>query len=168
MEKSSRARQLGTVDSTPVLLFAEDDADIAFLVCREFRRHLPTWEICHVSDGREAAARMERGLEPRLLVTDLKMPGMDGFALIEWVRRNKDPDLSIFVLSSSLEPEAVSHCRELGVDQFFNKNTGSVHETVAALIASFLEKDGDAEAGAKLGRQFSGAQDALPSGGSRV
>jgi CheY-like chemotaxis protein len=168
MVESNLVGHRSRMDKAPVLLFAEDDADIAFLICREFRRLLPAWEIRHVADGHEAAQCMERGLEPRLLVTDLNMPGMDGFALIEWVRRNEERHLSIFVLSNSAEPDARSRCRDLGADQFFPKNMESLRETVAAAIACFLEKKGDAETGLELVRGSSMVRDAFPRGGGTL
>jgi CheY-like chemotaxis protein len=168
MAKTKFVGHLRPMDNAPVLLFAEDDADIAFLICREFRRLLPAWEICHVPDGREATRRLERGLKPRLLVTDLNMPGMDGFALIEWVRRNEERHLSVFVLSNSAEPDARPHCRELGADEFFTKNMGSVRETVAAVVACFLEKERDAGAGLELVRGSAMKQDAFPPAGDTL
>jgi CheY-like chemotaxis protein len=73
-------------EKTPIILLVEDDPDMAFLFCRIFRRLLPGWDICHVSDGLEAIGRLKEGLHPTALITDLEMPKMDGFALIEWTR----------------------------------------------------------------------------------
>jgi CheY-like chemotaxis protein len=125
----------------PLLLLAEDDPDIAFLVCREFQRLLPDWEICHVPDGKTASQRLKQNPLPNVLVTDLNMPNMDGFALIEWTRSEEALKLlPVFVLSNSADPEAPCRCQKLGANQFFPKDMQSLQKTIRAVIDSFEKK----------------------------
>jgi two-component system response regulator YesN len=53
--------------------------------------------IADVSNGKEALAIYEKE-KPDLIITDLKMPVMDGMELISTVRR-KDQDTKILILS---------------------------------------------------------------------
>lgn len=59
---------------------------------------------------------------PKMVLTDLKMPKMDGFELVEWMRA--DPKLSsvfIMVLSASPLEEDRLKALQLGVNAFFTK-----------------------------------------------
>ena len=62
----------------------------------------------------DQAARIGRPFS--LVVTDMMMPGVDGFGLVE--RMRKDPALGkipIIMLTSSDRPEDLAHCERLGV-----------------------------------------------------
>ncbi|GIF38314.1 response regulator [Actinoplanes xinjiangensis] len=87
-----------------VLLIAEDDEDIALVLVRVFKRTGMT--VLRASDGREA---FEAILEhrPDLVLTDLGMPVMDGWELIEAIRGHPDDDIRLIpvaVLSGHLRP----------------------------------------------------------------
>lgn len=55
------------------------------------------WEVSTARDGREAIAALERG-GIAAVVTDLVMPGTDGFVLLEWIRA-REPGLPVVVVS---------------------------------------------------------------------
>jgi CheY-like chemotaxis protein len=78
-----------------VVLVAEDDENDAELVSRAFRRVDPDAVVTIVENGSEAvrylqaAGRYSDRREfpfPHLLVTDIKMPMMDGFELLGWLK----------------------------------------------------------------------------------
>ena len=87
-----------------VLLIAEDDEDIALVLVRVFKRTGMT--VLRASDGRAAFETIvER--RPDVVLTDLGMPVMDGWELIEAIRRHPDDDIRripIAVLSGHLRP----------------------------------------------------------------
>ncbi len=60
-----------------------------------------------------------------VLVTDLHLPGVDGFELIEQVRMRSA--LPIVVLSGDTDPETPARVRRLGVNAYFTKPC-SMHE----------------------------------------
>ena len=97
-----------------MILLAEDDADIAFLICRELRKFNPRYQVCHAPNGREAWQRVKESPLPVLLVTDLQMPGMGGIELIERVRELPKLDgLPILVFSASEDPADRKHCERM-------------------------------------------------------
>ena len=59
---------------------------------------------------------------PRLIVTDLKMPGVDGFELLKWLREQPafEPVPKIVLTASALE-EDEKRARELGCAAYFTK-----------------------------------------------
>ncbi len=55
-----------------------------------------------------------------LVITDLVMPGIDGFALVKRMK-SLHPELPIFVLTAHGNPEAARKAKTLGADQFLVK-----------------------------------------------
>jgi CheY-like chemotaxis protein len=59
---------------------------------------------------------------PCVLFTDLKMPKIDGFELLAWLRKQKAfKDLTIVVMSSSDRPEDVARAEKLGASHYLLK-----------------------------------------------
>ena len=58
--------------------------------------------------------------ETRLVITDLMMPGMDGFALIRRIRQLK-PGLPIIIISAKDEPDTIRKAYQLGVEAYYRK-----------------------------------------------
>ena len=71
------------------------------------------------ADGEEAAEVVERCL-PDLLITDIKMPVLDGLDLVARVRRT-NPDLRILIVSGYDEFPYAQRAIELGVDDYILK-----------------------------------------------
>jgi len=59
---------------------------------------------------------------PGLVILDLKMPGVTGFKVIEWMRKNTPTKLTpIIVLSSSSLPADINRAYELGANAYMVK-----------------------------------------------
>jgi DNA-binding response OmpR family regulator len=73
-----------------------------------------------------------------LIVTDLLMPGMDGFELIRQVRGNaKTKTIPIIVLSAKRADEDRSLTKELGANGFVSKPC-KAHELLAAINSALV------------------------------
>jgi CheY-like chemotaxis protein len=68
---------------------------------------------------------------PDLLLLDLKMPRVDGFQVLEWLRMNPLPKLVIAVLSGSNRTEEVAQAMNLGAHFFHTKELGNGHQLAA-------------------------------------
>jgi CheY-like chemotaxis protein len=55
---------------------------------------------------------------PDLLLLDLKMPGRDGFAVLDWLKSRPYRDLTVVVLTDSMEPEHIKRALDLGADLY--------------------------------------------------
>lgn len=66
------------------VLVIDDEQYITSLVHEQLRSRLG-WRVEQVHDGREAIQRLERGRFD-LVITDLRMPGLDGFAILGWIK----------------------------------------------------------------------------------
>ena len=114
-----------------VILLAEDwEPDIA-LVKRAFDRASINNPLHVVRDGEEAisylggigkfADRSKYPL-PDLLLLDLKLPRMDGFEVLKWIRAQPGgKQLLVIVLTSSQEVYHVNKAYQLGANSFLVK-----------------------------------------------
>jgi CheY-like chemotaxis protein len=72
---------------------------------------------------------------PCVLFTDLKMPKIDGFELLGWLRKQRDFDgMKIVVMSSSDLAEDVERAQKLGADHYLLKYPAP--ESIAEIIAA--------------------------------
>jgi len=87
------------------ILLVDDDADLLRLL--SMRLTAAGFEV-ETADGAEAAiSRLERS-RPQLVITDMRMQGMDGMALFEHIHRNS-PALPVIMLTAhGTIPDAVS------------------------------------------------------------
>ena len=112
------------LDQVPILL-AEDDLNDLLLMQRALDRAGMHNPVFPVRDGREIVQYLEGSGEfaqrdkhplPGLLLLDLKMPVMDGFDVLAWLRAHPQFDaLPVVVLSSSKFEGDIQKSRELGV-----------------------------------------------------
>ncbi|HEY2944730.1 MAG TPA: response regulator, partial [Vicinamibacteria bacterium] len=100
------------------LLVVEDDANM--------RRTLQLllggdWEVEAVADGRSALAAVARRV-PDLVLSDLVIPGLDGFALLHQLRADPRTRLVPIIAVSGLDQEeARIHALESGASDFLIK-----------------------------------------------
>ena len=72
------------------------------------------YDVVQAEDGVEALERL-RNLKPDAIVTDINMPRMDGFELIEEVRREGANQMTpILVLTTESEPDRKLRAKEAG------------------------------------------------------
>lgn len=63
-------------------------------------------EVIHAYDAREALEFLEKGLEPDVILLDIKMPDFDGFAfLTEFTSRGFDSICPVVILSASYDQQ---------------------------------------------------------------
>jgi CheY-like chemotaxis protein len=112
------------LDHVPILL-AEDDENDVTLMQHAFKRAAIPNPLLVVHNGEQAvdylkgkgtyAARGQFPL-PGLMLLDLKMPWMDGFDVLHWLRTQPQFDtLPVVVLTSSKLQGDIDRSRELGV-----------------------------------------------------
>ena len=119
------------MDRNLTILLAEDNEDDAIFLERVFRKLGPSEPVRIVRDGAEAidylkgegnyADRREFPF-PNLLFTDLKMPRVSGFQVLEWLRNHSEcRTMPVIVFSSSADPDDVARAYQLGANAYFVK-----------------------------------------------
>ncbi|MDJ0746773.1 MAG: response regulator [Xenococcaceae cyanobacterium MO_167.B27] len=116
-----------TTDSTELISVQEQSqtiliVDDAALIRRRIEASLSaygyTTHTC--SDGLEAWNWLQINPHPALMITDIEMPNLDGFTLIDRCRQTKW-DFPIVVISSRLAEEWGQEARRLGATDFLTK-----------------------------------------------
>lgn len=101
------------------VLIAEDNEQareqLRRLLCQD-----PNYEVETVGDGQEALEALTRGPRFNFLITDLRMPQLDGMDLIEQVRKRQLPVTVIVTTGHGSIDEAVQAMR-LGAYDFLTK-----------------------------------------------
>ena len=131
------------MDNKHKILLVDDDVDFLDMY-REILRQLPCGPDVHIaSSGSRAIAMLEA--EPyRLLITDLKMPRMDGLQLLAIVRR-KFPNLRTVVLTSVVDEQFRSRVYAQGVDLYWQKPSAEREiEMLKDCIESLIERNDNA------------------------
>ena len=116
---------------TSLILVVEDREDDILLIRKAFERASVPNPVHLVRSGEEAIAylsgegkysnRAEYPL-PVLVLLDLKMPRMDGFEVLTWIRRHEGiRALPVVVLTSSSQMADVNRAYKLGANSFFVK-----------------------------------------------
>ena len=130
MDRDAAASHLDEMlmDSSPRVLVVDDEVPI-----REVMKEvLSTYVVSEAANGQEAldVARRER---PSLVITDIKMPVMDGIALLKNLRED-DPDLPVLAVSGFLDPAEIG---EYSFDGFVEKpiNLEQLRDKVEGLLS---------------------------------
>jgi CheY-like chemotaxis protein len=119
------------------ILLIEDRQDDVVLLLRSFARAGITNPIQVVTDGEQAVGyltgsgkysnRAEFPL-PDLILLDLKLPKMDGFDILKWIRMHRDLcNLRVVVLTSSDNIRDVNLAYSLGANSFLVKPVDFEH-----------------------------------------
>src|SRR3954470_9744449 len=105
------------VRENPAILLVDDDKDLLQLIA--MRLSAAGYNVNAVESGQAALAALAVA-RPQVVVTDLRMQGMDGMALFDAIHRDS-PSLPVVILTAhGTIPEAVSATRR-GVFSFLTK-----------------------------------------------
>ena len=124
------------------ILLAEDDPDDVLLTNIALRKARLANPLQVVRDGEEALmylsgesrfADRERYPLPILLLLDLNMPKLNGFQVLEWLRKQSELSrLPVAVMTSSDDDPYVKRAYELGADSYLIKPPDA--EALLALV----------------------------------
>ena len=136
-----------------IILLAEDREDDIILIRKAFRQARMSNPLYVVRDGEEAIDYLKGGGKfsnraeyplPDLLLLDLKMPRIDGFEVLKWIRQEEGMDrLRVIVLTSSQSMSDVNVAYQLGANSFLVKPLEFERfvETSKALMRYWLTLD---------------------------
>ena len=133
------------------VLIAEDDVTDVFLLQRAFAAADVQARLSFVRDGQEAVDYLEGEAAysdrqtyplPDLLLLDLKMPRMNGFDVLAWLRQQPGlKRLPVTVLTSSDQPQDVNRAYDLGANSYLLKpqDSQALSELVERVKQYWLE-----------------------------
>ncbi len=114
------------------IIVADDNADMRNYLRRLLETH---WVVQVVADGHAALAAARQN-KPELMLSDVMMPGLDGFGLLREVRRDPElQDLPVILLSARAGEEARVEGLDAGADDYLTKPF-SARELIARVNAN--------------------------------
>ena len=118
------------------LLIVDDEAKLLRAVAMCLRSE--GYEVTTARSGAEALVRLTEAV-PDLIITDIRMPGMDGHALARSIRSNPRTDLIpvIFLTAKDTREDRIAGFRT-GVDAYVTKPFDP--EEMLAIVSSILKR----------------------------
>jgi YesN/AraC family two-component response regulator len=106
------------------VLFVDDEVDVKDLYLQRFRKEIKAGNLTPMfaHSGNEAVTLLQT-MNPddeALILSDINMPGMTGFDLLQYVK-DKYPHLKMFMVSAYGDDNYMSKAEQFGADAFFTK-----------------------------------------------
>lgn len=124
----------GCMDLTKKLLIVDDEETIRFSLSQAFITAAEEYEVSVASDALQALEKLKK-YDYDLVITDIMMPGMDGFELIKKLKQYK-PDIPVIVITAYGDEEKEQRSKKLGVVEYIEKpfDIHSIREKVFRLL----------------------------------
>ena len=129
-------------EKTTTVLLIDDNEDDALLIRRLLERD-KSYRIYHSKDGWEGLAQARQKM-PDLIVTDLMMPGIDGFGLVEELKLDpRTRDIPVIVVSAKdITPEERKRLNG-HIEAVYQKGSLTPRKFVDQVIQVIEDKNGE-------------------------
>jgi CheY-like chemotaxis protein len=127
-----------------ILLVEDNEADV-WLFCEAFETLQIQHDIQVVRDG-EAALNLLTGpnrtdAPPEIILLDINMPKIDGFAVLTTVRANPElRAIPIIILTSSRDQQDIRRAHELGANSYMYKSISDFSDLVGDFDRYWLRR----------------------------
>jgi CheY-like chemotaxis protein/predicted regulator of Ras-like GTPase activity (Roadblock/LC7/MglB family) len=125
------------VQTMKYVLIVDDEEQLLLTMQAGFDSFRDRFEIITAQNGKEATAVLA-STRISLVVTDLKMPEMDGFALLAFLKNNF-PEIPAIVMTAFATPEIENRLQQTGMISMLEKPVD--FEELTQLILGLLESD---------------------------
>jgi YesN/AraC family two-component response regulator len=127
------------------ILIVDDESTLVFFLKQGLQESGIQGLVDNASSGEEALTKLTYNRYD-ILITDLKMPGINGFTLLE-VARSLHPDIRVILMTAFGSPEVQAEASRLKVDGYLTKPfpTAQLQDIVKTILAinSTLEETED-------------------------
>ncbi len=119
-----------TKSENVTIVMIEDDEGHARLIEKNLRRAGIMNEIVHIDNGRKAADYLfgrgdfanNRPMAPMLILLDLNLPELDGFQILEMIKKDSETRLvPVIILTTTDNPREVERGYALGCNVYVTK-----------------------------------------------
>lgn len=108
------------MDTAPTIFLVDDDRFLLDMYALKFKSAGITVVACQ--GGEEALEKLRGGAAPDALLLDIVMPGIDGFEVLETIRKeNLATTTKIIILSNQGQDSDIARAKQLGVDGYIVK-----------------------------------------------
>jgi len=121
------------------ILIVDDEPNI--LLSLEFLMQKNGFEVLIARNGQEAVATIEQQ-KPAIVILDIMMPDLDGYAICEFIRRKSPiPSAKVIFLSAKTKPEDIEKGYAVGADRYVSKpfSTRKLLQEVKAMAESLVK-----------------------------
>ncbi len=101
------------------VLIVDDDQEMLLSLKEGFEKYIATFSVLMAGDGLAATEKLEKETIS-LVITDLRMPRMDGFALLSKIMEQY-PDIPVIIMTGYSTPEMKSLAQEGGAVGYVEK-----------------------------------------------
>ncbi len=125
----------------PSILIVDDEK----LICMTLERMLSSdYTVYKASNGQEGLDIISRNGKIDIVLSDIIMPVMDGFEMIETVR-SENPDMIIIAMTAIYSGENVTKVMEKGADAYLLKpfDIDQLEQTIKKLLKNKLQNRTD-------------------------
>jgi CheY-like chemotaxis protein len=123
------------------VLIVDDDKFLLNMYAIKFKNN--GYDVDTACGGDEALDKLKNGAVPNVLITDLIMPKMDGFAFLEAVKEGKLAEQAVrIVLTNQGQTSDIQKANQLGVDGYIVKATTIPSEVVDEVMDIYRNKKG--------------------------
>ena len=121
------------------VLLVDDDGEMLHALKEGFKKYQGSFAVLLAEDGLQALERLKQNIIS-LVVTDLKMPNMDGFELLAHIMEHY-PDIPVIIITGYSTPEMEQLAREGGAVGYIAKPF--LIENLARQIMTTLRKESE-------------------------
>ena len=121
------------------VLLVDDDSEMLHALKEGFKKYQESFAVLLAEDGLQALERLKQNIIS-LVVTDLKMPNMDGFELLAHIMQHY-PDIPVIIITGYSTPEMEQLAREGGAVGYIAKPF--LIENLARQILTTLRKESE-------------------------
>lgn len=110
-----------SVSKSDLILVVEDDSGVREMLCRQLRT--ANWTVIEAENGKEALVKLQHS-QPKLILSDLMMPEMDGFELVHRLRHHEQwKTIPIIILTAKSISSKDREKLHGGVSKIFEKGS---------------------------------------------
>ena len=117
---SSTLTRMHILDRRPVIALVDDDSIFRLIASRTIESANITERILQFTNGAEVLKYLEENFDqvellPDVLFLDINMPHVDGWMFLddfEKIREKMQKPISIFMVSSSIDPEDINRAKQ--------------------------------------------------------
>ncbi|HEX9503948.1 MAG TPA: response regulator [Patescibacteria group bacterium] len=122
------------------VLIVEDDVTMREIVVHKLSTN--GFNVVEAGDGATAIETWKRE-KPDIVLLDLMLPEMDGFQILETMRKSGDADVaktSVIVLSNLFSKEDIKRAKDLSIDDFMVKAYYTTEEILTRVKDALKKK----------------------------